>query len=501
CMVFAVDQESGREAGNEQRFEFKFFHLGNAALSITAVELVAATPQEAIAAPSLWRLLGRLQKGRIGRQSAHGEISVSRWQGPGCLLYGGWPYLRLPRGPFRLSVHCRPGVPRRAWQAVLTVEILGRSAWRNRGAWRAAFRPAQPRGLVQARRAFLADELERGPGIVDFTVPVELSLDCGGDAPFEIRLFHSGNADLTIEAIDLSRLGAAAQAPEMGRSNWEPAAPALPSSARKKIVIIGNCQCEILRQGFTRVESLSRQFDAAYHFITLSDNLLEFARRDLEQCDILLVQDIKDWDGFVLRDCVPPGVEPIRFPLVRCASLWPFDAWNGPGDKEAQTREGPNLTFPYLDGLLARLRREIADPEARFAAYRSLDVPGVINYRRVHAKEELRLAATDRKYGTQIGAYILDHFRQRRILHTTVRPGVEVMNLLMQYVLKCLGVRGDHALPGAMEAILHGPQVPVHPKVAADLGVTWANERTGYLFRGETITWETYIRRYIAHYG
>ena len=43
--------------------------------------------------------------------------------------------------------------------------------------------------------------------------------------------------------------------------------------------------------------------------------------------------------------------------------------------------------------------------------------------------------------------------------------------------------------------------MPVHPKVAQALGVTWARENTKYLYGGEQITWETYVRRYIDHYG
>ena len=43
--------------------------------------------------------------------------------------------------------------------------------------------------------------------------------------------------------------------------------------------------------------------------------------------------------------------------------------------------------------------------------------------------------------------------------------------------------------------------MPVHPKVAKALGVKWASESTKYLYGGEQITWETYVRRYIEHYG
>ena len=175
--------------------------------------------------------------------------------------------------------------------------------------------------------------------------------------------------------------------------------------ARRKVVIIGNCQSETLRQGFAQIETLNRRFDVRYHFVQLQKNLHEFAARDLESCDILLIQDIRLWDEFPLRDCVRPGADSMRFPLVRFASLWPFDSWNGPGDKQAYEREAPNLTFPYLDGLLGRLRGEIPDPEARFHAYRTLDVPGIINYRRLHEMEIRRLGSMDKKFDFAIGAF------------------------------------------------------------------------------------------------
>ena len=116
-------------------------------------------------------------------------------------------------------------------------------------------------------------------------------------------------------------------------------------SARRKVVIIGNCQSETLRQGFARIETLNRLFEVKYHFIQLPKNLHEFAARDLETCDIVPIQDIRLWDEFPLRDCVRPGAEARRFPLVRFASPWPFDAWNGPGDKRGLRARGAEPDF------------------------------------------------------------------------------------------------------------------------------------------------------------
>jgi hypothetical protein len=495
-LVFEVPPEHSLEGDNEGRFEFRFFHFGNADLAITAVELERLWDEAPPAdAPRRWRLLGRLDKTWLGRRRREGGVTVPRQTPAGCLLYGGWPYLRLPRGEYRLTLRCRSGAPRRPKDPVLGVEVLGDSRWQNGKGWRLLARLPESLGVAQAARDFTAEEIGGGAVSVDFVVPTELGIEAGADAPFEIRIRHFGNAALEIEAVDLVKLS------DDEPTSREMAAPRLRPSGRRRIVMIGNCQSETLRQGFARIEPLNRRFEAKYHFVQLPKNLHEFAARDLERCDILLVQDIRLWDEFPLRDSIRPGAEIIRFPALRFASLWPFDTWNGPGDREAHDREAPNLTFPYLDGLLGRLRKEMPDKEARFRAYRSLDCPGVVNYRRLHQTEERRLANIDQQFGIAIGAFILDNFRTRRVFHTTVRPNWQAFNLLLQYVARCVGVTDTVSLTESYDVLLRNPQIPVHPKVAADLGVTWADGRTKYLNRGREITWEAYIRSYIEHYG
>ncbi len=502
---FAVSPEHSLEGENEGRFEFRFFHLGNADLAITAVDL-ERLPREPVpvARPRVWRMLGRLQKSWLGRRAGDGLVRVRRFEPAGLLLFGGWPYLRLSGGHYRLILRARAGPPRRPDQPVLGVEVLGQSRWRSRRRLMMVARRPETNGVPQAARDITAEETLAGSVAVDFAVPSEMALEAGADAPFDIRLRHFGNAALDIHSVDLVKLDNE-QVLEVPPPSLVTASPRLRPSGRRRIVIIGNCQSETLRQGFARIESLNELFDVKYHFVQLPRNLHEFAARDLERCDILLVQDIRLWDAFPLRDCVRLGAEILRFPLVRFASLWPFDAWNGPGDRAAHEREAPNLIFPYLDGLLGRLRTEIPDREARFDAYRSLELPAelppVINYRRLHQMEVRRLAGMDKQFGISIGSFILENFQTRRLFHTTVRPNWEVFSLMMQFVAKLVGAAAPISLTESIDAALRNPQVPVHPKVARDLGVKWADESTRYLNRGREVTWETYIRSYIEHYG
>jgi hypothetical protein len=493
-LTFEVPPEHSTDSADAGRFEFRFFHFGNAALAITRVELQRLPDNKgSIDGLPRWRMLGRLQKSWIGRRDNDGAVTVSGYMPAGCLAHGGWPYLRLPGGRYRLTVRAVAGRPRDMQEAVLGIEVFGDSRWRRAGALKQLSRFPETRGIRQLRQDFTAAEITSGEVSVDFAVPADLALETGADAPFDLRLHHLGRTGLKITAVELVRLGED-EAPRIAMPNLRPA-------GRRRVVIIGNCQSETLRQGFAHIEALNRRFEAKYHFVYLQQNQRDFVARDLEQCDILLVQDLRDWLTFPLRDCVAPTAEIIKFPLVRFASLWPFDAWNGPGDRGAHDQEAPNLTFSYLDGLLGRLRKEIPDQEERFEAYHALAWAGIVNYRRLHQLEERRLGAADKQFGVTIGDFILTNFQKRRLFHTTVRPNWQVFNLLLQYVAKAVSVSEPVSLNENVDVMLREPQVPVHPKVARDLSVRWARERTRYGVHGRQVTWESYIRSYIAHYG
>src|SRR5437660_3996883 len=332
-----------------------------------------------------------------------GLVSLSlRWP-TGSVLNGACPYLRHVMGNYRLTVQCSTPTSRLPPAPVLGVEILGRSFWSG-GPSQSLMRVPRPGGTPLLWREFTGEEVQAGALSADFTVPADMSLESGADAPVEVRLHHLGRAELAITAVDLRALG---------REEIPVAAPpAVPlrqrSAHRQRLVLIGNCQCRTLAQAFNHAGSLNKKFEAKYHFIPLPGNLQEFAIRDLEACDALLIQDIHLWDDSPLRQHVRPGAEVIKFPFARFASLWPFDGWNGPSDRGAQNRESPNMTFPFLDGLLARLRKEIPDREARFAAYRALDIPGIINYRRLHELEKRRLIGIDRKFAITLGEFTLE---------------------------------------------------------------------------------------------
>ena len=498
---FEVPPALSLEAGEEARFEFRFLHLGNADLKISAADLrhLDFEDSQLPCPPRTWRLLGRCLTSAIARCRA-GAVVVRRFAPAGVALQGPWPYLRLPEARYRLSLQCRAGVPRRPMQPIVGVEIIGHSRWRkpwplHLSPWRMG--PA-PDAAPLCSIAFTAAQLGGGSASVDFAVPHELSLEGGENAPIELRVRHFGNAGLGVHAIELRPLDDGEVEPMPGAAS--PAVPRPRAASRRNVVVIGNCQAETVREAFYRAPPLSRRFTAKYHFVGLPKHLHAASRRELADADLILVQDIQDWESYPLREAVPHGVETITFPALRFASLWPFDHFNGPGDKEAHDREWPNLTFLYQDALLGRLRREFPDKEARFRAYRGLELDGVVNYLRLHDFEKRRLLALDRRFGLAIGEYVLANFQTKQLFYTTVHPNRQLVTMLMEWLMRRLGI--DEAFPHVAQLDhLNRLQVPIHPKVAQALGVTWADERTRYSYEGRPITWESYTRAYIDHYG
>lgn len=493
-LEFSVPPTLGFGAGDEARLEFRFFHLGNADLRIGEIDLRSIEAHETQPPPApVWRMLGRLEKTSIGRRTEEG-VRVRRAERARNLLDGCRPLLQLPQGCYQLSLWCDARNPRAATEPVLGLEIVARRRWQqHRLSPRRLFGAPVTDGMQLAERNFTAPELISGAGMCKFWVPPELGLESGEDVVIDLRVLHFGNADLVLREVDLRKI-TVTEAP--------PRVPALTSNGpkRRNVVIIGNCQAQTVCEALVRTAAFNSRLNAKYHFVGLQQNLHELGKAELGSAEVLLVQDIRDWDSYPLRQYIHNDITMIRFPLLHFASLWPFDHYNGPGDKEAYEREWPNLTFLYHDGLLARLRKKIPDPEQRFAAYRSLEVDGVINFVRLHDFEKRRLTAMDKQFGVEIGRYILNNFQRRRLFYTTNHPNAEIFAMLMQYLLRHLGI--DQAFrPAAILDHLQRLQVPVHPQVAKALGVRWADENTRYLHHGEPITWETYVRRYIDHYG
>src|SRR6516225_9361382 len=205
---FSVPSEFGVGAGDEARLEFRFFHLGNADLAITAVDLLGLETESLCSSvPMRWRMLGRLEKAAIGKRTGEG-IRVRRTKRGGCVLDGSRPLLQLAKGCYRLSFACEPGTPLLASQPVLGIEVVARRRWQDDRSriWTSLLGLSARGGLQLAWRDFTVMQLSSASPSIDFAVPAELSLEGGQEVLFGFRFLHLGNSGLTITAVDLQRV-------------------------------------------------------------------------------------------------------------------------------------------------------------------------------------------------------------------------------------------------------------------------------------------------------
>jgi hypothetical protein len=440
--------------------EFRFLTYGRASFVLTTAE-VRACPDGA-AAPD-----GRLQ----WRLSARARVSAlplartgdgGRWR-PGRRIRF-QPELRLPQGRYVLSfaVERRPV----AGGTVQVAVSLGTQ--------------------VQLRRRFELPQA-RTECTLTFDVPAAHAFDHG--TADDLELSFAGLSPRRATDIRLVRIGDSDAAE----------APAIVGDPRTRIVVIGNCQAELLTAGFSRLWR-PRGLSAKYHFVGLPQRFHASGRADLAQADIVLIQDISDFELYPLKAEIPDRVETHRFPMLRHSTPWPFDTHNGLPDRMAEAREASEPFFLNMDGVLGRLRREVADPAERFDRYRRLDIDWLPNVERLARFEERRLLALDRTFGVTLGAYILENYKRRPVFHSIAHPTDALFRELLQHLAGLAGHKRAW-LPLRSMGGLGNVEVPVHPLVARRVGMDWATETRLYWFRNQRVTWADYTRRYIEHFG
>jgi polysaccharide biosynthesis acetyltransferase WcbI-like protein len=272
-----------------------------------------------------------------------------------------------------------------------------------------------------------------------------------------------------------------------------------PHERRRVVGFVGNCQAELLSKVFRAMVPVA-EFRVFYHFFDVPADTQESCLSDLRSCDDLLLQGIQDVEDYPLHSAIGTPTRVHSFPFLRFASLWPYDDFNGLRDTLARAQDNPELhTTTYYDGVLGRLRQRVPESESRLAAYRSLDVRGIVDPIKVHDFEVRRLEGLDQRYGCAIGQLILDGFRETPLFYTVNRPCGPLLAKVLRYILEVLrldlGPLDDKPLDE-----LRAIQVPVHPLVAQRLGVRWADDTTRY-GDGPAVTWEEFVRAYICRYG
>jgi hypothetical protein len=268
------------------------------------------------------------------------------------------------------------------------------------------------------------------------------------------------------------------------------------------IVVVGNCQAEDIARNMSHVTALQDGSDI--HTIALHKTPAVTPEQTavLQRANHVLAQNIAEFATSGIEAVISEHAKLSRFPYLPLRSLWPFDTFMFGRDELAQADIAAGGVVRFGDGLLGALRKAIPDPEARFQAYRSLDVPmPLAPIERLFEVEAAGLLSLDRTFDMNIGQHIVAHAKERRLFHWIGHANADVYWLLTSLCLRHIGI-GESAMPTGLLDAWSTIQAPIHPEVVRRLGLTWLDPEQIYHYAPiGHITWETYIRTYIAHLG
>lgn len=272
-------------------------------------------------------------------------------------------------------------------------------------------------------------------------------------------------------------------------------------SSKKIIIFAGNCNATDLAGFFSSVEVLKDDFEfhpIAFHITPVPGPEM---MKMVEAADTIFIQGIAEAENFE-RTLVPNNVHRVGYPNLLRRAFWPFDGLIYGRDTVAEADAARGGPVRFTDGVLAKLRNEIADHEARFNAYRDLKVRGLVkNFTRLLEMENENLENLDQTYGCALGAYLRQNARSKQLFHWLGHPSGLLYRELMSYC--CDKLRLSIHLPDPSSLDGWGTmQVPIHPMVADQLGLDWAqpDRRYHYAPLGHP-TWEEYTKMYIHHLG
>ncbi len=268
----------------------------------------------------------------------------------------------------------------------------------------------------------------------------------------------------------------------------------------RRIVFVGNCQAFALMDAFN-LHISPYTGERAFHVAAYHD-LDDASRTILTSADVIvdLIFDFAQRTNIADLGLDKPV---IPVPYVNGNFLWPYAY-------EAHPRNAPVgfiVSGPYPvelgDAYLNRLMRDGVPATEAASRYLDLDINQKV---RLDRRFEMNLALQrqrDEKTGFAVAELMERHFHEEPIFLTPDHPNRRIFLHVVQRCFTQLGV-AEHLVARLPRLIRRSffPQdaLPVHPRLAAHFGLTWANETTRYPFWLDgDFTFAEFIARYLRY--
>jgi tetratricopeptide (TPR) repeat protein len=268
----------------------------------------------------------------------------------------------------------------------------------------------------------------------------------------------------------------------------------------KRIVFIGNCQMEVMRNLYDKFVAGITGDEAVFlpSYTDLDDN----GRNTLATAD-LLVEQVQSFSHELE---LPAGVAAVRrvpIPLVSASFLWPFGGAAHPSNANSPFLQGGPYPGELGDGFLNRLIKNAVPANRALEQYRQHDLggPAALDRRYELIIDQQRLR--DQACNFSIASDIENHFRTEKLFLSPHHPGLRITRTLAAQCLHHIGAP-QSCIEMLVRELNRSPfpqtELPIHPGVARHFRLEHIRPETDYDWHGEgRFSWEQWVLRYMTY--
>jgi len=277
------------------------------------------------------------------------------------------------------------------------------------------------------------------------------------------------------------------------------------ADSRPTVVIYGNCQGDAATTVFNKHPGFAERYRAVYYpgYDHPTMKASDIPAADFENCVVLLEQ--RDQLGFAGRDRLPHDIRTVKFPALDFNLYWPLSSSNPYATPPPGTT---GETFPYGDRIILGCVKKGMSADAILDYYLTGWDSYQVDIQRLASLETARIALRDSQSDAKFGSLVLDGFRTSRLFWTSNHPTAPLLAEMLTRLLAAAFPGERWAKEADMERFItdffswRGPLgkvgVPIHPEVAAYLGLTWYDKNEKIMLEsGRLVSYEEYFAELI----
>jgi hypothetical protein len=281
----------------------------------------------------------------------------------------------------------------------------------------------------------------------------------------------------------------------------------------KKVVIgAGSCIIQAILGQFQTIPGLADK--AELHLSQILPGGREKLAPDLLARCAILIEEAAPWQksGTLTseeRAHLPESCVTITVPTLHFNSLWPLMTEDPRNVPEPGAPYG-RIPFGMGDKLALKIVQTEPDPEKRRAAYDAAGLRGLVNPARSHELEIRNCFAREQGCDVRVAAYVMAHFREKRLYYTHNHPTGELMYVVLSQLYALAPLRELIKLPydqlitaarlwADTSNVFGGEEAPVHPEVAAYFGLQWWTPDHRYAWMNEARSFDEWIDWYLRY--